>query len=204
MTAAVTTAAYDLVVVGAGSGGLEAGYNAAVLYKKRVCVIDVQTSHGPPYYSALGGTCVNVGCVPKKLLVTGAGYQEHFKDAAGFGWNIDASTVTHDWKKLIAGKNGVVQGINTSYEGMFVDAKMDFVQGWGSFEDTHTIVVMSTKGDPATITHRMYAGVCCCCHFLPVDVFFLLFFLFQKLYFGASLQDRRGGLDCNRGVAVAR
>ena len=53
-------AAYDLVVIGAGSGGLEAGYNAATLYKQRVCVIDVQKSHGPPFYSALGGTCVNV------------------------------------------------------------------------------------------------------------------------------------------------
>jgi trypanothione-disulfide reductase len=100
---------YDLIVIGAGSGGLEAGYNAATVHQKRVVVIDVQKSHGPPFYSALGGTCgnqepeplaspcplrtqsfgaVNVGCVPKKLLVTGAAYHEHFKDAAGFAESI--------------------------------------------------------------------------------------------------------------------
>jgi pyruvate/2-oxoglutarate dehydrogenase complex dihydrolipoamide dehydrogenase (E3) component len=48
---------YDLIVIGAGSGGLEAGYNAATVYNKRVVVIDVQKSHGPPFYSAVGGTC---------------------------------------------------------------------------------------------------------------------------------------------------
>ncbi len=50
---------YDLIVIGAGSGGLEAGYNAATVHQKRVVVIDVQKSHGPPFYSALGGTCGN-------------------------------------------------------------------------------------------------------------------------------------------------
>lgn len=91
---------YDLVVIGAGSGGLEvhllyiqqllliwfllqAAYNAATVYKKRVCVIDVQKNHGPPFYSALGGTCVNVGCVPKKLLVTaGDGVSPIHSDAS--------------------------------------------------------------------------------------------------------------------------
>jgi trypanothione-disulfide reductase len=56
----LVTRAYDLVVIGAGSGGLEAAYNAATVYKKRVAVIDVSKTHGPPHYSALGGTCVNV------------------------------------------------------------------------------------------------------------------------------------------------
>ena len=46
--------------------------------------------------------------------MTGAAYHEHFKDAAGFGWNIDATKVGHDWSKLIAGKNAVVEGINKS------------------------------------------------------------------------------------------
>jgi hypothetical protein len=47
--------------------------------------------------------------------VTGAAFQEHFKDASGFGWDIDASTIRHDWAKLIAGKNAVIQNINSSY-----------------------------------------------------------------------------------------
>jgi trypanothione-disulfide reductase len=150
--------AFDLVVIGAGSGGLEAAYNAATLYNKRVAVVDVQKSHGPPHYSALGGTCVNVGCVPKKLLVTGAAYAEHFKDAKGFGWNL--GDIKHDWKTLMAGKDKVVKDINESYEQMFVDAKMTLIIGWGALQDDHTVVVYSEKGNTDAISHMLTTEVC--------------------------------------------
>ena len=78
--------------------------------------------------------------VPKKLFVTGAAFQEHFKDAKGFGWDIDHTKIKHSWQALIAGKNKVVGDINASYEQMFVDAKMELVLGWGSLEDAHTVV----------------------------------------------------------------
>jgi pyruvate/2-oxoglutarate dehydrogenase complex dihydrolipoamide dehydrogenase (E3) component len=98
--------------------------------------------------------------VPKKLLVTGAAYHEHFKDARGFGWQFNEAHATqaHDWAKLMAGKNKVVADINASYEEMFAaDANLDFVLGWGAFEDAHTIAVHATKGDAASITHRLSA-----------------------------------------------
>ena len=147
---------YDLVVIGAGSGGLEAAYNSAALYNKSVAVIDVQTSHGPPNFSALGGTCVNVGCVPKKLMMIGASFREAIRDSEGFGWKFDRSSVVADWKTLIEGKNKAVAEINKSYEGMFAETPgLEFVQGWGSFEDANTVVVRSGQSADSDILHRL-------------------------------------------------
>lgn len=148
--------AYDLVVIGAGSGGLEAAWNAAALHKKKVAVVDVQTKHGPPYYSALGGTCVNVGCVPKKLMVTGAMYFDMLRESAGFGWEFDRSAVQANWTKLIAAKNAAVGNINESYEKMFADTEgLEFVQGWGSFEDAHTIAVRAAPEADSAVQRRL-------------------------------------------------
>lgn len=142
--------AYDLVVIGAGSGGLEAGWDAAALHKKKVAVIDLQKHHGPPYFSALGGTCVNVGCVPKKLMVTGAGYMDTIRESAGFGWELDRDSVKPNWQTLIAAKNKAVSDINKSYEGMFADTEgLSFHQGFGAIQDRNTVVVRKSD-DPSS------------------------------------------------------
>lgn len=142
----MSKAAFDLVVIGAGSGGLEAGWNAAALYKKKVAVIDVQEKHGPPYYAALGGTCVNVGCVPKKLLVTGANYMEYIRESAGFGWEFDRSTVKPNWSTMVEAKNKAVGDINKSYEGMFRDTEgLSFHKGFGALQDAHTVLVRESE-----------------------------------------------------------
>lgn len=134
--------AYDLVVIGAGSGGLEAGWNAAALYHRKVAVVDVQPTHGPPFYSALGGTCVNVGCVPKKLMVTGATYLDSIREAEGFGWSIAPNAVKPSWAKLMEAKNKAVGDINESYKGMFADTEgLTFHCGWGGLADAHTVQV---------------------------------------------------------------
>lgn len=130
---------YDLVVIGAGSGGLEAGYNTAELYKKDVLIIDQQKSHGPPFYSALGGTCVNIGCVPKKLMVTGSAYAEHIKDAKGFGWDIPH--VVGDWKTMMAAKDKAVLDINKSYEGMF-NERLEFAEGFGRLKSATEVEIL--------------------------------------------------------------
>jgi len=138
--------AYDLVVLGAGSGGLEAGWNAASLFKKKVAIIDVQASHGPPFFAALGGTCVNVGCVPKKLMVTGAMYKDTIRESAGFGWEIDPKTVRPHWKKLIDAKNKAVKNINDSYTEMFSNTEgLSFHCGWGGLKDAHTVEVRESE-----------------------------------------------------------
>ncbi|KAG5487594.1 hypothetical protein LSCM4_08039 [Leishmania orientalis] len=142
--------AYDLVVLGAGSGGLEAGWNAAALHKKKVAVVDLQKEHGPPFYAALGGTCVNVGCVPKKLMVTGAQYMDLIRESSGFGWEMKRDSIRPNWKTLIAAKNKVVSSINQSYQSMFADTEgLSFHMGFGVIEDAHTVVVRKCD-DPSS------------------------------------------------------
>jgi len=80
---------FDLFVIGAGSGGVRAARFAAG-FGAKVAVAESRY---------LGGTCVNVGCVPKKLLVYGAHYAEDIGQAQGYGWTIDGATF--DWKTLI-------------------------------------------------------------------------------------------------------
>ncbi|KAH9578037.1 FAD/NAD(P)-binding domain [Trypanosoma melophagium] len=150
---------FDLIVIGAGSGGLEAGWNAAALYKKRVAVIDVQTVHGPPFYSALGGTCVNVGCVPKKLMVTGAHYMDELREATGFGWEMDQSSIKANWQKLIAAKDKAVLGINKSYDDMFKETEgLEFFLGWGSFESKNVVAVRETSDPASPVKERLEAA----------------------------------------------
>eukprot|EP00759_Apiculatamorpha_spiralis_P037198 PhF_6_TR3715/c0_g1_i2/m.5312/K00383/GSR, gor; glutathione reductase (NADPH) len=147
ITAAAAAAnVYDLIVIGAGSGGLECAYNSAVFHKAKVAVVEPQLEHGPPHYSALGGTCVNIGCVPKKLLVTGATYRHQFMDSKGFGWQTGAPTEpVLDWSTLMKAKDAAVQNINKSYMGMFEDAKMDLIQGWGTVGADGASVVIHSK-----------------------------------------------------------
>ena len=87
---------YDLIVIGAGSGGVRAGRIAAG-HGARVAVIEADRP---------GGTCVIRGCVPKKLLVYGASIGGDIEDAAGFGWQIDKAH--HDWATLIAAKDAEI------------------------------------------------------------------------------------------------
>ncbi len=92
---------FDLFIIGSGSGGGRAGRVAAEYGKK---VAYAENRH-------IGGTCVNLGCVPKKIMTYAASYASHIADAAGYGWTIGPST--HDWKKYIAAQQKEVEFLNT-------------------------------------------------------------------------------------------
>ncbi|MBI5462721.1 MAG: FAD-dependent oxidoreductase, partial [Gammaproteobacteria bacterium] len=94
---------YDLIAIGAGSGGLSVAERAA-RYGTKCAVIE----HGP-----LGGTCVNVGCVPKKVMWFGAGLAQALEDAAGYGFNLGAHSF--DWAALKAARDRYVHNINSWY-----------------------------------------------------------------------------------------
>ncbi len=94
---------FDLFVIGAGSGGVRAARIAAA-HGARVGIVERQY---------LGGTCVNVGCVPKKLMTFAAAYAHHLDDAAGFGWHVGDRH--HDWRALIANKDREIDRLNRAY-----------------------------------------------------------------------------------------
>ena len=94
---------YDLFVLGAGSGGVRAARTAAALGAK---VAIAEERH-------LGGTCVNVGCVPKKLFVYASHFADEFREAAGFGWRVGERAF--DWPVLLANKNREIRRLNDIY-----------------------------------------------------------------------------------------
>lgn len=125
----MSTYDYDLFTIGAGSGGVSASRRAAS-YGARVAIAEG---------SRVGGTCVIRGCVPKKLLMYGGQFRDHFEDAAGYGWRIDGATF--DWSTLLANKNREIDRLNKIYLGMLDKAGVDLKVGHARLRDAHTVEV---------------------------------------------------------------
>ena len=120
---------YDLFTIGAGSGGVRASRFAGRL-GARVAVAEERY---------LGGTCVNVGCIPKKLLSYAAHYGEDFADAAGYGWRVPAPAF--DWPALLAGKDREIERLNGVYERLLSGAGVTLLRGRATLVDAHTVEV---------------------------------------------------------------
>jgi glutathione reductase (NADPH) len=123
------TERYDLLVVGGGSGGLAHAQRAAE-YGARAAAIE----SGP-----LGGTCVNVGCVPKKVMWYTAQHAHYFEHAADYGF--DAVVRGHDWSALKTRRDAYVKRLNGIYASNLDERGIDHVAGSGKLTDTHTVVV---------------------------------------------------------------
>ncbi|MEM9742682.1 MAG: glutathione-disulfide reductase [Pseudomonadota bacterium] len=120
---------YDLLVLGAGSGGVRAARMAAS-YGARVAVIENRF---------LGGTCVNVGCVPKKLFVYGSHFAEEFSDAQGYGWQLPKAEF--DWPTLRDNKTREIERLNGVYASLLDGAGVERVWGTARFVDAHNVAV---------------------------------------------------------------
>src|SRR5512134_2545348 len=124
---------YDLFTIGAGSGGVRAS-RVSASYGAKVAVAEERY---------LGGTCVNVGCIPKKLLVYAAHFRDDFEDAAGFGWTVGEPQV--DWSQLIANKNREISRLNDIYRKLLRDAGVDIVEERAELVDANTVSVGGRK-----------------------------------------------------------
>lgn len=120
---------FDLFVIGAGSGGVRAARFSAD-YGARVAVAESRY---------LGGTCVNVGCVPKKLLVYGAHFGEDFEQATGFGWSTEKTQF--DWATLIANKNREIERLNGIYRKLLLNSGVTLLEGHARLTDAHHVEV---------------------------------------------------------------
>lgn len=121
---------FDLFVIGGGSGGVRAARMASNLGAR------VALAEG----GALGGTCVNLGCIPKKLYSYASGYAEAFEEMAGFGWNLSAEP-TFDWNCLKANRAKEIGRLNRVYANLLDKNVVLVVRGWAQLEDAHTVVV---------------------------------------------------------------
>ena len=120
---------YDLFTIGAGSGGVRAS-RVSASYGAKVAVAEERY---------LGGTCVNVGCIPKKLLVYASHFRADFEDAAGFGWSVGERHF--DWAKLITNKNNEISRLNGVYGKLLQESGVTIIDGHAEIVDSHTIVV---------------------------------------------------------------
>jgi glutathione reductase (NADPH) len=120
---------FDLFVIGAGSGGVRAGRMAAAM--------GVRVGMAEDRY--LGGTCVNVGCVPKKLFVYGSHFTEDFENAAGFGWTVGKPTF--DWPTLRDNKTKEIERLNGIYRNMLVNSGVNLIDGRAKISGPNSVTV---------------------------------------------------------------
>jgi glutathione reductase (NADPH) len=120
---------YGLFVIGAGSGGVRAA-NMASGYGVKVAIAEQRY---------LGGTCVNVGCVPKKLFVYASQFQDQFDAAAGFGWTVGKSDF--NWTSLIANKNREIARLQAVYNNRLQQSGVSVITGRAQVLDAHTVAV---------------------------------------------------------------
>ncbi|MEN2393710.1 glutathione-disulfide reductase [Pseudomonas halotolerans] len=118
---------FDLFVIGAGSGGVRAARFAAG-FGAKVAVAESRY---------LGGTCVNVGCVPKKLLVYGAHFADDFEQAESFGWT--AGKASFDWPSLIANKNREIDRLNGIYRKLLINSGVTLLEGHARLADANHV-----------------------------------------------------------------
>jgi glutathione reductase (NADPH) len=139
---------FDLFVIGGGSGGVRCARIAAGLGAK-VGVAEARF---------WGGTCVNVGCVPKKLMVMAAEYGNSALDSAGFGWGVAPGE--HDWRAFIDAKDREIARLNGIYGRLLTGAGVEIFEAFAKFVDPHTLdvggktitaerIVIATGGKPS-------------------------------------------------------
>ncbi|WP_130871421.1 glutathione-disulfide reductase [Pseudomonas bubulae] len=133
---------FDLFVIGAGSGGVRAARFAAG-FGAKVAVAESRY---------LGGTCVNVGCVPKKLLVYGAHFAEDFEQASGFGWSLGEADF--DWATLIANKDREINRLNGIYRNLLVNSGVTLIEGHAKITGPNEVEI---NGQRHTAKHILIA-----------------------------------------------
>ena len=133
---------YDLIVIGAGSGGTRTARIAAG-YGAKTAVIEGDRP---------GGTCVLRGCVPKKLLIYGSEFSQQVEDAIGYDWEI--GSFKPKWKDLILKKNKELDRLHSIYNNLIINSGCDLITGWGKLLSPHEVLVKSKSSKEFRISAK--------------------------------------------------
>ncbi|CAM9201887.1 unnamed protein product [Laminaria digitata] len=154
---------YDLVVIGGGSGGLACAKEAARLGQRVACLDFVKPSAMGSQWG-LGGTCVNVGCIPKKLMHQASLLGGQVEDAAVFGWRAGSEEVEagagvkgratgdkrlaphHDWESMVQSVQNYIKGLNFKYRVDLRSKGVEYVNALGRLQDAHTVIATDKHG----------------------------------------------------------
>ncbi|WP_410013044.1 glutathione-disulfide reductase [Sodalis sp. C49] len=134
---------YDYLAIGGGSGGI-ASINRAASYGRKCALIEAKY---------LGGTCVNVGCVPKKIMWHAAQIAEAIK-LYGPDYGFDTTINHFDWQTLVKSRSAYIDRIHQSYERVLGNNNVDVIEGFATFVDAHTVAV---NGEHITADHILIA-----------------------------------------------
>lgn len=145
---------YDLIVLGGGSGGLACAQEAAILGKK-VMVLDFVTPSPLGASWGLGGTCVNVGCIPKKLMHHAALLGQALADSRKYGWEY-SQQVTHNWETMREAVQDHIGSLNWSYKQSLRNKGVTYVNAYGEFVDHHKIKATNRKGQESYYTAEKF------------------------------------------------
>ena len=121
---------YDYIAIGGGSGGI-ASVNRAAIYGKTCALIEK---------GEIGGTCVNAGCVPKKVMWYAAQVAETIHKY-GPDYGFDSRLDSFDWQKLVRNRQAYIERIHHSYQNSLSNNQVDLIHGTATFIDSHTIEV---------------------------------------------------------------
>ncbi len=133
---------YDFITIGGGSGGI-ASANRAAMHGAKCAIIEAKD---------LGGTCVNLGCVPKKAMWYGAQIAEAFKYSHDYGFSFEQ--LDFDWSKLIESRQAYISRIHQSYDRVLANNQVDVIKGFAKFIDNKTLEV---NGQHLTADHILIA-----------------------------------------------
>ncbi len=123
---------YDVLVIGSGPGGYVAAIRAAQLGLKTACAESRET---------LGGTCLNIGCIPSKALLNASALYHEAKSGGLAKHGVKLGSVALDLPAMLADKDTAVKGLTGGVEYLFKKNKVDWLKGWASFKDAHTVEV---------------------------------------------------------------
>uniref|UniRef100_H0YBI6 thioredoxin-disulfide reductase (NADPH) n=1 Tax=Homo sapiens TaxID=9606 RepID=H0YBI6_HUMAN len=145
---------YDLIIIGGGSGGLSCAKEAAILGKK-VMVLDfvVPSPQGTSW--GLGGTCVNVGCIPKKLMHQAALLGQALCDSRKFGWEYNQQ-VRHNWETMTKAIQNHISSLNWGYRLSLREKAVAYVNSYGEFVEHHKIKATNKKGQETYYTAAQF------------------------------------------------
>ncbi|KAH0630175.1 hypothetical protein JD844_012882, partial [Phrynosoma platyrhinos] len=145
---------YDLIVIGGGSGGLACSKEAATLGKK-VMVLDYVVPSPMGTTWGLGGTCVNVGCIPKKLMHQAALLGQALQDSRKFGWEYEEQ-VKHNWESMVEAIQNYIGSLNWGYRVALREKTVTYLNAYGEFVGSHKIKAVNRKGQETFHTAQTF------------------------------------------------
>jgi len=147
---------FDLAIIGGGSGGLAAGKKAADLGAK-VALFDFVNPSPAGTTWGLGGTCVNVGCIPKKLMHQAALLGEAAKHSAPhFGWPEAGEAHQCDWSTLVGNVTNHIKSLNFGYRTELMKRSVKYINAYARFVDRYTLEATDKKGEKTKYTARRF------------------------------------------------